>query len=84
MSCRKDQPHVHLINVGDVPAMPASEFRPGDRVMWNFGTTQTITRIAANPRGSKLFITIVDDNGKEWTFEKRPGTLMAIGYKAPR
>lgn len=56
---------IHLIGVGRVRAVEASELKPGDRLMWNYGSIYTVMSIEdVSPK----FLAIIerDKNGKQW------------------
>ena len=56
---------IHLIGVGRVLAVPASELVVGDRLMWNYGSVYTVVSIEdVSPKF--LAITERDKDGKVW------------------
>jgi len=56
---------VHLIGVGDVPGVPASDLKVGDKLMWNYSTEETI--IAVQESSPKyLQIWTRGEDGREW------------------
>ncbi len=66
---------VHLQNVGSVPAKPASEVRPGDVLLYNFGYSYTVMSVAL--RGKSVVITErSDDSGREYQRTRRTSTLV--------
>ena len=67
---------IHLQSIGQAPAKPASEFVPGDRIMFNFGYVYTVTAIET---AKMTTVTATDDRtGLSHTWRKRPGTLMGM------
>lgn len=67
---------VHLQSVGRVPAKRASEVKPGDVLMYNFGYTYTV--LSVTPKGkSVLIVERADDSGKEYTRRRLGSTLVA-------
>ena len=56
---------IHLIGVGKVLAVPASELVVGDRLMWNYGSVYTVVSIEdVSPKF--LAIAERDKDGKVW------------------
>jgi hypothetical protein len=69
---------VHLIAVGNVPAIKASDLQVGMRQMYNYGSTATVMRI--DPKGEKSLSVIirVDESGKLYTKTKRKDSLVPV------
>lgn len=77
-----DQPTVHLIGVGRVPAVPATldNLQPGGTIVFNYGETATIDNVV--PKGARsMSVEIVSKTGEHSTMTKRIGTLTA--YRPP-
>lgn len=67
---------IHLIGIGEVPAVPLSEVHPGDRLMWNFGTTSDVVSVTRKTAATFELVTRYAD-GQEFTQRKRGTTLVA-------
>jgi len=68
---------VHLQSVGLVKAKPASEFRVGEFMGWNFGS---VSEVVAIREISKCFIEIDESlNGKIYQRRLKKDRLVAIG-----
>jgi hypothetical protein len=52
--------YVHLQGVGDLPGIPASDLKPGDVLMWNYGYKSKVVEVL---RASACFMLIT----LEWT-----------------
>jgi len=68
---------IQLQEMGWVPAKPASEFKIGELIMWNYGHKSRIVRISQKTHSTLVFT--VESNNKIYTFERRVKTLTAIG-----
>jgi len=67
---------IHLIGIGNVPAVPLSEIKAGDRLMWNYGSVCEVVRVT--PVATKTIELVErDDKGREWTRRKRASRLVA-------
>ena len=66
----------HLQSVGDVDAKPATEIKPGDCLMWNFGIKSIVTAIL---KETKTQI-VIEERYDSGTYQRRLGknTLVAI------
>lgn len=73
------EPTVQLIGIGRVPARQIDQLRPGDTVVYNYGSTGTV--VSADPVGSgSVDLTVrSDDDGQEYTSRRRGTTL--VGYR---
>ena len=54
---------IHLQSVGECSAKPASEFTPGEKMMWNFGYTSTVVAVEDTSRCFLTFILKGDESG---------------------
>ncbi len=59
----KNKGKVHLLGVGDVPGVPASDLKVGDEVMWNFGST---SKVLAIKEISPKFISVTFQNNDDY------------------
>ena len=59
----------HLQGIGDVKAKPAGEIALGDRLMWNYGATSTVTAIV---KETAQQITI-EEKCESGTYQRRMG-----------
>jgi peptidoglycan hydrolase-like protein with peptidoglycan-binding domain len=71
---------VHLQSVGLHPAKPASEFVPGDHVVYNFGVTGEVTKV--EPKGNSVALTTRSADGREFTSTKRGSTLLGHSLRS--
>ena len=69
-------PTIQLQRVGRVPAVPVSQLKRGDKVMFNFGEIQKVHRIKKISKSSYL-IEWVTNGGSILPSTKRGSTLMA-------
>jgi hypothetical protein len=68
---------VRLQSVVWVNAKPADEFKPGERMGWNFGsTTEVISRVSET--ASFVIFEIKDQHGKLWHRKLKKDRLVAI------
>jgi len=67
---------VHLQGVGKVPAIPVSQLKRGDKVMFNHGIVNTVKSIKKITKSS-YEISWITSKGKTITVKKRGTTLMA-------
>jgi hypothetical protein len=58
---------IHLQGVGKFQAKPASEIKPGDVLVWNYGSTSTV--LTVETRGKSVFTTQTAE--KIGIFERR-------------
>jgi hypothetical protein len=67
---------IHLIGIGNVPAVPLSDIQAGDRLMWNYGSVCEVVRVTqVAPKTIELVER--DKDGREWTRRKRATRLVA-------
>lgn len=66
---------IHLIALGNVPAVPLSEVQAGDTLLWNFGSKSEVVRITAVT--PKTYEIVERVKGQEYTRRKRGSTLVA-------
>lgn len=67
---------IHLQSIGKVPAIPVSELKAGDTVMWNFGSTSEVLAITpVSPKFVEL-TTRSGYNGEVYTRRKSIKTLI--------
>ena len=67
---------IHLIAIGNVPAVPLSEIQAGDTIMWNYGSRSKVIRnikVAAQT----YELTELGSDGREYTRRKRGTKLVA-------
>ena len=79
--CYLSQPAnaIHLQGIsGYVPAKKASDLRPGDVLMWNFGHTSTVTVVTPTATGKSVTVDFTDENGKLWRRTFRAQRLVAV------
>jgi hypothetical protein len=69
-------PTIHLQNIGKVPAVPVSQLKRGDKVMFNFGETQKVKNITKITKASYKIDWVVS-GGRTLSTKKRGSTLMA-------
>lgn len=69
-------PTIQLQRVGKVPAVPVSQLKRGDRVMFNFGEIQKVRNIKKISRTTYKIDWSTDSGGSMYT-TKRGSTLMA-------
>lgn len=70
---------IHLIGIGTVPAKPAGDLIPGDKIVFNYGYTYTVLAATVITVGGTIKIEAVDDRtGNPFTFKKRATTLMGV------
>jgi len=69
---------VHLQYVGRVKAKPAKDFRIGEKMMWNGGST---TEVVSVVKTTAKFITygLRDDESGPWVRRLKKDRLVAIG-----
>ena len=67
---------IHLQSVGRVPAVPVKALKKGDRVMFNFGEVNIVSKIKKISSLSHR-ITWIGKNGDLYVQSKRSNTLMA-------
>lgn len=62
-----------------VPAIRASDLRPGTVIVWNFGHTSTVVSVTPSATGKSLILTTVS-NGTETVITQRttPNRLFGI------
>jgi uncharacterized ferredoxin-like protein len=74
-------PTVHLQGIGPVFAKPASDLVVGDRIMYNFGSTATVTNVVS---ASAAFLSVTvesnsrSDKGKAYTSRIKKTRLLAV------
>ena len=61
---RNGRPCIHLQGIGLFAAKPASEVKPGDVLVWNYGSTSTV--LTVRTAGKSVYIAQKTDDGKEW------------------
>lgn len=47
-------PKIKLIGYGQQDAVPASQLKPGDTVVWNYGLTSKVVSVTGNGKSSIL------------------------------
>lgn len=71
---------LHLQGVGKVNAKKAVDFKVGDKMVWNFGSTSTITGVA---KETKAFITyIMTDSKMPEPYERKLKKDRLVGFEA--
>jgi hypothetical protein len=69
---------IWLQGVGRVRAKPASEFRSGEKIMWNEGATSKVISITPSPSGKQVRIIAVSE-GISSSRDFKGSRLLAIG-----
>jgi hypothetical protein len=55
---------IHLQGIGRFAAKPAADLKPGDRVVWNYGSCSDVVTVKA--KGKSIYVTMRTDDGKVW------------------
>ena len=74
----RDLGTIWLQGVGRVKAKPASEFRAGEKIMWNGGVTSAVVSLTPSPSGKQVRIIAVSE-GIQASRDFKSGRLLAIG-----
>jgi hypothetical protein len=67
---------IHLQGIGRVPAKKVSDFKIGDKFMWNYGYTSKVIGLKKTTPSQITFI--IEDNGK--LYEKRMNKNRLAAY----
>lgn len=70
--------YVNLIGVGDVPAIPAKDVKPGMVLMYNYGYTYEV--VSADRKGKSVYFVIRSKDGSLYKRRKGADTLTALGF----
>ncbi len=62
---------IQIQSVGRMPAKPASEFKPGEFFLWNFGSIEQVIAIVEETAKSIIFKTQYFSQGSLQTIERR-------------
>lgn len=60
------------------PAKKAIDLRPGDVLLWNFGSTSTVTVVTPSATGKSVTVSFTDEQGKLWRRIFRAQRLVAV------
>lgn len=72
---------IHLQGYGKAPAIPLSDVRVGDVLLYNYGITGIV--VAVEPVGTaSMRITTLASDGKQYTVRRRATTLQGIRSRA--
>lgn len=69
---------VHLQSVGSVPAIPASEVKPGDVRMYNFGSTSLVVNVFEKTEKTLVIVTYNKEENKYYASSARKTSLIPI------
>ena len=68
---------IWLQSVGRVKAKAASQFKVGEKIMWNYGVKSLITKIT--PKASR-FEMVIEEGGKAYVRTFNADRMLAIGF----
>lgn len=75
-------PSIHLQGVGEYPAKPAGELRPGDVTVWNYGYRYAVVAIAPTGSASVTVTSRDERTGQEYTRRHGRARLVAVAEPA--
>lgn len=71
--------HIHLQGIGQHPAIPARDLKPGMVTVWNYGGRYEVVSIEMQPSGKTLTSVLKDcKTGTLWPRKFRPERLVAV------
>ena len=72
----KPQYRIQLIGVGRCNAKLVKDLQIGDEIIYNYGYTATVTKMARRGKNQMIFIT--ESNGKRYQSVKNLSTAIAV------
>lgn len=76
---RENKPgHIWLQGIGWRPAVKASELKPGDVTVWNYGATETVKSVTVSKTGKMITMSIVAESGWKGTRKLKADRLVGI------
>ena len=70
---------IQLQSIGHVPAVEAQELKIGSVTIWNFGYTETITKILKETKTQIIFEIVSDSSGT--VHQRRMKKTRLVGFK---
>lgn len=76
----REEGYVWLQEVGYCKAKPLAEFKPGEHIGYNYGSTAEVVELLKNGKGKVVGVRVKDAKGKLWDSTRRATTLLAWAH----